>query len=97
MKTNKLDAIKVQKSGHPRAKFNLSHDVNTTCGFGEIQPLMCRFSVPGTKHVLDIESLVRCAPMPAPTFGRVSYKTWSSFVNLSSLFPNAKNMFAALK
>lgn len=97
MKTNKLDAIKVQKSGHPRAKFNLSHDVNTTCGFGEIQPLMCRFSVPGTKHVLDIESLVRCAPMPAPTFGRVSYKTWSSFVNLSALFPNAKNMFAQTK
>ena len=42
MKTNKLNKIKIQKSGFKRSKFNWSHDVNTTFGWGEIQPTQCR-------------------------------------------------------
>lgn len=94
MKTNVLDKIEIAKSGHPRARFNLSHDVNTTCGFGEVQPLCGRLTPPDTKTILDLKSLVRLAPMVAPTFGRMKFKTWTSFVPMSDLSKNFDALLA---
>lgn len=88
MKTSKLNKIKIQKSGFKRSKFNWSHDVNTTFGWGEIQPTQCRMLVPGSKTTLKTQSLLRMAPMVAPTFGRVKYKTFNQFVGLEEIFPN---------
>lgn len=88
MKTNKQDKIKVNKSGFKRSKFNWSHDVNTTFSWGEIQPTQCKLIVPNSKTTMSIQSLVRLAPMVAPTFGRVRYKTFSQFVPIAEIFPN---------
>lgn len=94
MKTNKLSKFKIQKSGYKRAKFNWSHDVNTTFSWGEIQPTQCRMLVPGSKTTLKTQSLLRLAPMVAPTFGRVKYKTFNQFVSLEEVFPNFSPMMA---
>lgn len=94
MKNNEIGKIAVAQAGHPRSRFNLAHDVNTTAGFGDLQPLMCQFMVPNSKGTLDVESLVRAAPMVRPTFGRLDAKMWSMFVPLDEVFPNYDAMMA---
>lgn len=94
MKTSQIGKIAVTTSNRPRARFNLSHDVNTTASFGETQPLLCRLLPPGTKSSLNVESLVRLAPMVAPSFGRVKWETWSKFVPISDLMKNFAAMMA---
>lgn len=66
MKTNTLGKVKMQSSVRPRSRFDLTHNVNTTFGFGETQPLSCRLLVPGTKSICSNESLIRLAPMVSP-------------------------------
>ena len=88
MKTNNIGNITMSKSGYSRSRIPLSHDVNTTCGFGEVQPLMCRSMFADSKAVVELESLVRLAPMLAPTFGDVKFKTYHEFVAMSDLTAN---------
>lgn len=94
MKTSKQGKISVPKSGFRRSRFNFAHDVNTTFSWGEIQPTQCRMLIPGSKTTLSTQSLIRLAPMVAPTFGRVRYKTYNQFVNIAEVFPNWDNMMA---
>ena len=94
MKTSKQGNIAVPKSGFHRSRFNFAHDVNTTFSWGEIQPTQCRMLIPGSKTTLSTQSLIRLAPMVAPTFGRVRYKTYNQFVNIAEVFPNWDNMMA---
>ena len=88
MKTNKQNKIKIKNSGFKRSRFNWSHDVNTTHTWGEIQPTQCKLLVPGSKTTMSTQDLIRLAPMVAPTFGRVKYKTFNQFVACSEIFPN---------
>ena len=94
MKTNKQGNIRVPKSGFKRSRFNWSHDVNTTFAWGEIQPTMCKLLIPNTKTTVQAQSLIRLAPMVAPTFGRVKYKTFSQFVPCADVMPNFDAMLA---
>ena len=94
MKTSRQGKIAVPKSGFRRSRFNLAHDVNTTFSWGEIQPTQCRMLIPGSKTTLSTQSLIRLAPMVAPTFGRVRYKTYNQFVNIAEIFPNWDTMMA---
>lgn len=57
MNNNKIGSIAVKTAARPRARFNFSHDVNTTSDFGFVQPLMCKMLVPGSKTTLGTESL----------------------------------------
>lgn len=95
MKTNKQGKVRIPKSGFKRSKFDWSHDVNTTFSWGEIQPTQCRMLVPGSKTTLHTQSLLRLAPMVAPTFGRVKYKTFNQFVSLEEIFPNFGPLMSA--
>ena len=88
MKTNTLGKVSMQTANRPRARFDLSHNVNTTFGFGETQPLTCRLLVPGSKTIVSNESLIRLAPMVSPTFGLMKLKTWHYFVGMSDLTRN---------
>ena len=88
MKANKQSKIKISNSGFKRSRFNWSHDVNTTHTWGEIQPTQCKMLIPGSKTTMSTQDLIRLAPMVAPTFGRVKYKTFNQFVALSEIFPN---------
>lgn len=94
MKTNKQKQIKVSKSGFRRSRFNWSHDVNTTFSWGEVQPTQCKLLIPGSKTTMSTQNLIRLAPMVAPTFGRVKYKTFNQFVAMEELFPNFAELMA---
>lgn len=94
MKANKQSKIRVKNSGYKRSRFNWSHDVNTTFSWGEIQPTQCKLLIPGSKTTQQVQNLIRLAPMVAPTFGRVKYKTYNQFVALSEIFPNFDALLA---
>lgn len=94
MKANKQSKIRVKNSGYKRSRFNWSHDVNTTFAWGEIQPTQCKLLIPGSKTTQQVQNLVRLAPMVAPTFGRVKYKTFNQFVEMAEVFPNWDAMMA---
>ena len=65
--------MKVSVSGvKKRQQFDLSHDVNTTSNFGFCQPLLCKEMMPNSKISTRLNTMVRLAPMPVPTYGRLS-------------------------
>ena len=97
MKTNTLGKVSMQTANRPRARFDLSHNINTTFGFGETQPLTCRLLVPGTKTIVSNESLIRLAPMVSPTFGLMKLKTWHYFVGMSDLTRNFSALLGQTK
>lgn len=94
MKTSVQNDIKVPKSGFKRSKFNWSHDINSTFGWGEVQPTECKLLVPNSKTVVNNKGLIRFAPMLSPTFGRVRYKSFSQFVPLEDIYPNFGSMMS---
>lgn len=86
MRTNTdFNKIAIETGNRSRSRFGLAHEVDTTAGFGDCQPLQVRLLVPNSKTVASVESLVRCAPMVVPTAGKIKLKTWSHFVGMSDL------------
>ena len=69
-----------------RAFFNMSHDVNTTLGYGFYEPTCCMDVIPDTK--LDFKAMpgVRLAPLPQPTTGLVTVKNFYHFVPIQEVF-----------
>lgn len=94
MKNNSLDKVTMSSSKRKRALQSLSHDVQTTFGFGEIQPLFCHEIQPDSKLVIQQESLVRLAPMNVPTFGRLKLKAYGQFVPTVDIFPCHNELMA---
>lgn len=88
MKNNKIGAVSVESLGRKKERHSFTHDVNTTCSFTEVHPLQCVLLPAKTKSVVRTESLVRLDPIVAPTFGRLEYKTWHYFVNMTDLSRN---------
>lgn len=66
--------------------FPLNHDVNTTADFGFCQPTLCRPFYKDTKISLQTKEMVRLAPLPVPTFGRIEVKTHTAFVPVKETF-----------
>lgn len=88
MKNNTLGKIEMLTAKLPKEEHNWSHDVNTTCDFGSVHPVECKYSPAGTKHVISTEEKIYLAPVVAHTFGRLSAKLYHQFVSYSDLFPN---------
>ena len=65
---------------------DLSHDVNTTLGFGNVIPSMCQYMSAGDSINLNAKQLVRLAPLPVPTFGRMSVVNRAVFVPAREVF-----------
>lgn len=88
MDNQNLGRVSVKTANRPRAKFNLRHEVDTSASFGDCQPLMCKEVVPGTKSVFSTDTLIRLAPMVAPTHSRLGLRVLSKFVGMSELTEN---------
>lgn len=88
-----LGKIATQTAFKARSRFNLDHDYNSTFTFGETQPSFIREMIPGSKIEIKSNSLVRLAPMPAPTFGRMKIENRSHFIPLSSLVKHFQDSF----
>lgn len=78
--------INIGKS-NKRYSRDMSYDVNTTFGFGEVQPIMSQFMLPDSDINVDINQLVRLTPLIVPSFARVNLHTVSRFVPITEVFP----------
>ena len=94
MRNNQLDKVKLDTGKLPRSRFNKSFDVNTTADWGFCQPSICQMMYPNTKQVVQSETLVRLAPMLAPTFGRVAAKQYHQFVDIEDIYPPFPNLMS---
>nr|WCD56430.1 MAG: major capsid protein [Microviridae sp.] len=87
--------VMVQDSTLRKSKFNLSKDVNTTYGWGELQPINCRLLQTAGNSSFTVNTLVRANPLVSPTFGRIFHKQYHQFVPLSDIFPNYEQILTA--
>lgn len=80
----KLGGISLGKSTKKYLR-NTDFDNNTTMDFGFCQPLFCQFLLPDSNISVSAKQLVRLAPMPVPSFARVSLVNKFVFVPWSDL------------
>lgn len=70
-----------------RYTHDMSCDNNTTMSFGFFQPLYTQMMLKGDKISLSARQLVRLAPMPVPTFGRMKLVNHAVYVPFSDVYP----------
>lgn len=80
----KIGGISLGKSTKKYLR-NIDFDNNTTMDFGFCQPLFCQFLLPDSNISVSAKQLVRLAPMPVPSFARVSLVNKFVFVPWSDL------------
>lgn len=80
----KIGGISLGKSSKKYLR-NTDFDNNTTMDFGFCQPLFCQFLLPDSNISVSAKQLVRLAPMPVPSFARVSLVNKFVFVPWSDL------------
>jgi hypothetical protein len=68
--------------------FDLSHDVKLSCDMGKLVPIMALECIPGDKHRISAEALVRFAPLLAPVMHRYDISIHYFFVPNRILWPN---------
>ena len=75
-----------------RARFDFSHGNTLSMQFGKLTPTEVRFICPGDDVTVSMEQIIRCAPMPVPTFVNMKVRHDWFFVPLSMLYDqNALN------
>lgn len=97
MKTSAVSRISASIPNGKKAKFNLSHDVNTSYDWGSCQPLFGKLMLPDSTMNIKLEQLTRLAPMVVPTFGRVKMKNVAHFVPIQEIFPNWEGLMSQTK
>lgn len=78
------------KLGSPASKKysrNMNFDNNTTMPFGFVQPLMSQRLEAKSDISINLKQLVRLAPMPLPTFGRMKMVNKAVYVPISDVLP----------
>lgn len=86
MAKNLFNSIKMTKP--KRNVFDLSHDVKMSIDMGGLYPCMVQECVPGDKFTIGCESLVRFAPLVAPTMHRFDVTMHYFFVPNRILWDN---------
>lgn len=74
--------VKTKKYTH-----HIPFDNNTTMQFGVVQPLFHQFLNANDRLSSDVRQLVRLAPLPVPTFGRMHLENNVKFVKMSDIYP----------
>ena len=97
MKTANISKIAASIPNTQKAKFNLSHDNNTTYDWGSVQPLLGKLMLPDSSININTEQLTRLAPMVVPTFGRVKLKNIAHFIPCAEIWPNWDAMLTQTK
>lgn len=89
-----MPKVSIGKSSRKRSVFDKSHDVNTTAGFGFVQPLGCQPMIPGSTAKIGTKVFVRMAPMPLPTRGYLDFRLYHRFVPIEDIFEPFKNLLS---
>lgn len=77
-----------------RYTHDMSFDNNTTLSFGVCQPLFCQLLNDNDKLSGNIRQLVRLAPLPVPTFGRMRLVNKLRFVQMTDICPYYEALLA---
>lgn len=77
-----------------RYSHDMSFDNNTTLGFGVCQPLFCQLLNDKDKLAGNIRQLVRLAPLPVPSFGRMRLVNKLRFVQMTDICPYYEAMLS---
>lgn len=90
MATNKqsLGRVSMDTANRPAQRFPLSADVYTSCGFGEVQPVLFQPCQPNSTSKVSHDVLVRLAPLLSPTRSRMGVRLTTKFVGMSELTEN---------
>ena len=94
MQNNTISKIQMKSSDNKKARFNWSHDVNTSASMGDLQPVICKLMMPKSKATVSAKNLIRLAPLVAPAFARLKYKMLHEFVAFSDLTENFPHLLA---
>lgn len=94
MQQSSINEIKINTGKQKPNRFNFAHDNNTSYDWGSVQPLVNKEMQPESSANIEIESLLRLAPMVVPTFGRVRVKNTAHFIKYQELWPNWDAMLA---
>lgn len=70
-----------------RYNSSITFDNNTTFGFGNLQPLFCKFVLPKSKFSCNLNQLTRLSPLVVPTFARLKQVNDFVYVNMNKVFP----------
>ena len=70
-----------------RHNSKLNFDFNTTFDFGSIQSSLCQITLPSAKYSINLNQLVRTAPLAVPTFGRMAVHNVFAYVPMSLIYP----------
>ena len=70
--SNIIPKISLGTSSKKKYTRRVDFDNNTTMEFGFVQPLMSKLLEANSNINVSYKQLVRLAPMPCPTFGRIS-------------------------
>ena len=73
-------------TGFKSYKHQYKSSNNTSAGFGEVQPLMCRMMLPESSINVNLKQFVRLMPMPYPTVGQMQLKNIGKFVPIGDIF-----------
>lgn len=79
---------KVPVKRRRRTRFNMTHEVKTTVGFGKLVPYMVREVLPGDVWNVSSDFMCRFSPMLAPIMHNVSIRTECFFVPNRLLWNN---------
>ncbi|QRV61963.1 hypothetical protein [Microvirus sp.] len=82
-----ISDISLGSSAKKRYTRSLSHDNNTTMPFGFVQPLLSQRLEASSDIVVSTRQLVRLAPLPVPTFGRMKMVNKAVFVPIAEMCP----------
>lgn len=77
-----------------RYTHDMSFDNNTTLSFGVCQPLFCQILNDKDKLAGNIRQLVRLAPLPVPSFGRMRLVNKLRFVQMTDICPYYEAMLS---
>ena len=92
---NLFNSVKMTKLN--RNLFDLTHDVKLTLDMGNIVPIMALECIPGDKHTISCESLLRFAPMTFPVMHRYDVTMHYFFVPNRILWANWENYITNTK
>ena len=82
-----ISNISLGSSARKRYTRSLNHDCNTTMPFGFVQPILSQRLEADSDIVVSSRQLVRLAPLPVPTFGRMKLINKASYVPIADVCP----------
>lgn len=90
--------VKIEGSALPSAPFDFSHDFTGTLDWGTMSVTQCKLlPLAGIKSNCRNQFLVRLAPMPSATFGRIWLRQYHQFVPLTDIFKQFPHFLAQVQ